>query len=148
MSPSTVYRMLFNALPQNTTVHNNPQPWINPILVTIPTLPTPLTLISEELYENEDFGSRDLAAVVASKVFYHLEELDDSLRYAQHTHKPSLFHICKKNKCGADANTQNKWPSLTSASLCTTTALVIYDTTSVHTPLSQLRPWRGCSVQH
>lgn len=36
----------------------------------------------EELYEDEEFPSRDLAAVVASKVFYHLEELDDSLKYA------------------------------------------------------------------
>jgi len=37
---------------------------------------------SETLYEDESFPSRELAAVVASKVFYHLEELDDSLRYA------------------------------------------------------------------
>jgi len=36
----------------------------------------------EELYEDEDFGQRKLAAVVASKVFYHLEELDDALKYA------------------------------------------------------------------
>mmetsp|Transcript_18315 Transcript_18315/g.25730 ORF Transcript_18315/g.25730 Transcript_18315/m.25730 type:complete len:702 (-) Transcript_18315:909-3014(-) len=36
----------------------------------------------EELYENEDFKSRDLAAVVASKVYYHLEALDDALKYA------------------------------------------------------------------
>lgn len=34
------------------------------------------------MYENEDFKNRDLAAVVASKVFYHLEELDDALKYA------------------------------------------------------------------
>ena len=37
---------------------------------------------SETLYEDESFPSRELAAVVASKVFYHLEELDDALRYA------------------------------------------------------------------
>lgn len=36
----------------------------------------------ETLYEDDSFPSRDLAALVASKVFYHLEELDDSLRYA------------------------------------------------------------------
>jgi len=36
----------------------------------------------EVLYEDESFPSRELAAVVASKVFYHLEELDDALRYA------------------------------------------------------------------
>ena len=36
----------------------------------------------ETLYEDDSFGRRDLAAVVASKVFYHLEELDDALKYA------------------------------------------------------------------
>ena len=36
----------------------------------------------ETLVEDENFESRQLAAVVASKVFYHLEELDVSLRYA------------------------------------------------------------------
>jgi len=36
----------------------------------------------ECLYEDEDFQDRNLAAVVASKVFYHLEELDDALKYA------------------------------------------------------------------
>lgn len=36
----------------------------------------------ESLSENENFTDRDLAAVVASKVFYHLEEFDDSLKYA------------------------------------------------------------------
>ena len=34
------------------------------------------------LYEDEKFKQRSLAASVASKVFYHLEDLDDSLRYA------------------------------------------------------------------
>jgi len=36
----------------------------------------------ETLYEDESFVNRDLAAVVASKVFYHLEELDQALMYA------------------------------------------------------------------
>jgi len=36
----------------------------------------------ESLYEDESFPARDVAAIVASKVFYHLEELDESLRYA------------------------------------------------------------------
>ena len=36
----------------------------------------------ETLYEDDSFERRDLAAVVASKVFYHLEELDDALKYA------------------------------------------------------------------
>lgn len=37
---------------------------------------------SETLYEDEKFQNRALAAVVASKVFYHLEDLDDALKYA------------------------------------------------------------------
>eukprot|EP00850_Spirogloea_muscicola_P013494 SM000091S24652 [mRNA] locus=s91:438274:444527:- [translate_table: standard] len=37
---------------------------------------------SESLYEDESFERRDLAALLASKVFYHLGELDDSLTYA------------------------------------------------------------------
>ncbi|KAG2490998.1 hypothetical protein HYH03_010670 [Edaphochlamys debaryana] len=36
----------------------------------------------EALYEDDDFPHRELAALVASKVFYHLGELDDALNYA------------------------------------------------------------------
>lgn len=36
----------------------------------------------EALYEDDEFEERELAALVASKVFYHLGELDDSLQYA------------------------------------------------------------------
>ncbi|GFR48946.1 hypothetical protein Agub_g10960, partial [Astrephomene gubernaculifera] len=36
----------------------------------------------EALYEDDDFPHRELAALVASKVFYHLGELDDALSYA------------------------------------------------------------------
>jgi 26S proteasome regulatory subunit N2 len=36
----------------------------------------------EELYENENFPSRELAALVTSKVFYHLESLDDAMQFA------------------------------------------------------------------
>lgn len=36
----------------------------------------------EAFYEDEAFVHRELAAVVASKVFYHLGELDDALTYA------------------------------------------------------------------
>lgn len=36
----------------------------------------------EALYETEEFKERELAAAVASKVFYHLEELDEALKYA------------------------------------------------------------------
>ena len=51
---------------------------------------------SETLYEDERFRSRDLAAVVASKVFYHLEELDDALKYALGAGE--LFDISEKNE--------------------------------------------------
>ncbi|KAI8802866.1 armadillo-type protein [Cladochytrium replicatum] len=36
----------------------------------------------EELYENEDFRQRELAALVASKVYYHLGDYEDSLQFA------------------------------------------------------------------
>ncbi|MEW5315325.1 MAG: hypothetical protein WDW38_006765 [Sanguina aurantia] len=36
----------------------------------------------EALYEDDEFTHRDLAALVASKVFYHLGELDEALNYA------------------------------------------------------------------
>jgi len=36
----------------------------------------------EILYENESFNNRGLAAIVTSKVYYHLEELDEALKYA------------------------------------------------------------------
>eukprot|EP00887_Chlorella_sp_A99_P004301 scaffold15.g4301.t1 len=36
----------------------------------------------EALYEDEEFSHRELAALVASKVFYHLGDLDDALTYA------------------------------------------------------------------
>eukprot|EP00921_Rhytidocystis_pertsovi_P002494 GHVQ01004303.1.p1 GENE.GHVQ01004303.1~~GHVQ01004303.1.p1 ORF type:complete len:545 (-),score=77.34 GHVQ01004303.1:62-1696(-) len=36
----------------------------------------------EKLYEDETFSHRELAALVASKVYYHLEEYTEALRYA------------------------------------------------------------------
>lgn len=51
---------------------------------------------SEELYDDEQFQWRQLAASVASKVFYHLEELDDSLKYALGA--GDLFNINKRNE--------------------------------------------------
>ncbi|KAJ3119649.1 proteasome regulatory particle base subunit [Nowakowskiella sp. JEL0407] len=36
----------------------------------------------EELYEDESFKSRQLAALVASKIYYHLGEFDDSVQFA------------------------------------------------------------------
>lgn len=37
---------------------------------------------SEVLYEDESFQSREFAALVASKVFYHLGAFEESLNYA------------------------------------------------------------------
>jgi 26S proteasome regulatory subunit N2 len=37
---------------------------------------------SESLYENEAFQYRELAALVCSKVYYHLGSLDNALTYA------------------------------------------------------------------
>ncbi len=34
------------------------------------------------LYENEQFKERQLAALVASKVYYHLGSFDNALQYA------------------------------------------------------------------
>jgi 26S proteasome regulatory subunit N2 len=39
-------------------------------------------LISESLVEDPKFSERTLAASVASKVFYYLEEFDEALRLA------------------------------------------------------------------
>lgn len=39
-------------------------------------------LFSEVLYEDETFRSRAFAALVASKVFYHLGAFEESLNYA------------------------------------------------------------------
>ncbi|KAM3268163.1 26S proteasome non-ATPase regulatory subunit 1 A [Capsicum chacoense] len=46
-----------------------------------PEISTSVALI-ESLYEDEEFDQRQLAALVASKVFYHLGEHNDSLSYA------------------------------------------------------------------
>lgn len=46
-----------------------------------PEISTSIPLI-ESLYEDEEFSQRELAALVVSKVFYFLGELNDSLAYA------------------------------------------------------------------
>uniref|UniRef100_A0A0D6QV36 26S proteasome non-ATPase regulatory subunit 1 homolog n=1 Tax=Araucaria cunninghamii TaxID=56994 RepID=A0A0D6QV36_ARACU len=46
-----------------------------------PEISTTVSAI-ESLYEDESFGQRELAALVVSKVFYYLGELNDSLSYA------------------------------------------------------------------
>src|SRR5690349_6957833 len=50
-----------------------------------------IIMISETLYENTSFPARTLAALVASKVYYHLEELDECLKYALGAEEQ--FHI-------------------------------------------------------
>lgn len=42
----------------------------------------PCVTVSEVLYEDETFRSRAFAALVASKVFYHLGAFEESLNYA------------------------------------------------------------------
>lgn len=39
-------------------------------------------ICSEVLYEDETFRNREFAALVASKVFYHLGAFEESLNYA------------------------------------------------------------------
>ena len=39
-------------------------------------------ILREELYEDEDFPERELAAIVASKVYYHLQEYNESMAFA------------------------------------------------------------------
>ena len=41
-----------------------------------------LIIKREMLYENENFKDRQLAALVASKVYYHLGSFDNALQYA------------------------------------------------------------------
>lgn len=44
--------------------------------------PLPHLFCSEILYEDVGFRSREFAALVASKVFYHLGAFEESLNYA------------------------------------------------------------------
>ncbi|KAI9310565.1 armadillo-type protein [Dichotomocladium elegans] len=50
----------------------------------------------EILYENPQFSQRELAALVASKVYYHLGELDDSVTYALGAGK--FFNLSEKSE--------------------------------------------------
>jgi len=45
----------------------------------------------EALYENESFPERELAALVAAKIYYHLQEYDESMVFALAAGK--LFNI-------------------------------------------------------
>lgn len=44
--------------------------------------PFEFSISSESLYEDENFKHRELAALVSSKVYYHLGSLDNALTYA------------------------------------------------------------------
>lgn len=50
-----------------------------------------LSWYSEALYENESFPERELAALVAAKIYYHLQEYDESMVFALAAGK--LFNI-------------------------------------------------------
>eukprot|EP00899_Mesostigma_viride_P015362 jgi/Mesvir1/23827/Mv10633-RA.2 len=60
-------------------------------LTAEPSARLPRRRYRESLYEDDSFPKRELAALLASKVFYHLGELDDSLQYALGA--GSLFNI-------------------------------------------------------
>lgn len=51
---------------------------------------------SEVLYEDEQFSERQLAALVASKVYYHLGEYDESMIFALGAGE--LFDITAKSE--------------------------------------------------
>ena len=53
-------------------------------------------IFSESFVENPKFPERALAASVASKVFYHLEEYDEALRLALES--GDKFDLNEKNK--------------------------------------------------
>ncbi|KAF9409926.1 26S proteasome non-ATPase regulatory subunit 1, partial [Podila epigama] len=50
----------------------------------------------EILYEDTDFKDRQLAALVASKIYYHLGEFDDSLNFALGAGR--LFDLSQKSE--------------------------------------------------
>ena len=55
-----------------------------------------MTSLSEILYEDESFKQRKLAALVASKVYYHLGEYDESMLFALGAGE--LFNITAKEE--------------------------------------------------
>jgi len=52
--------------------------------------------IIETLYEQQTFKAREMAALVISKVYYHLEEYDDAMNYALGAGK--LFDLTQKTE--------------------------------------------------
>lgn len=55
-----------------------------------------LYLRREELYESPEFPERELAALVTSKVYYHLQEYDESMVFALGA--ANLFDITAKGE--------------------------------------------------
>lgn len=55
-----------------------------------------LAVYSEAIYEDESFKQRKLAALVVSKVYYHLGEYDDSMMFALGAGE--LFNITAKEE--------------------------------------------------
>lgn len=53
-------------------------------------------MYSEAIYEDESFKQRKLAALVVSKVYYHLGEYDDSMMFALGAGE--LFNITAKEE--------------------------------------------------
>lgn len=53
-----------------------------PLTTSPPPFPPPLPFNSEALSEDSAFQSRQLASLVASKVYFHLGNLDEALAFA------------------------------------------------------------------
>jgi len=70
----------------------------------------------EELYESADFPEKELAALVTSKIYYHLQEYDESMTFALGA--GNLFHITAKGEyeetmIGLSSYSINAIPKLT-----------------------------------
>lgn len=82
-------------------------PWSTPVLIAI---------CSEALYESDTFPERELAALVAAKIYYHLQEYDESMVFALGAGK--LFDIEHQGEfeetiVGTSSSTWFYWSMLT-----------------------------------
>jgi hypothetical protein len=89
---------------------------------------------SEALYEDDSFPERELAALVAAKVYYQLQEYNESMVFALGAGK--LFDIHK----AAEFEETIMGKTYTNAQKCTTHALPCMSWTSISTT-SSLRPF-------
>ena len=85
--------MSFGQRFQSLFVKCNVWPFILENVCVTDTLYSPFH--SETLYEDEKFPARQLAALVSSKVYYHLNEFDESLQFALGA--GTLFDVNKKD---------------------------------------------------